>query len=294
MAEAAEAQYCYRHPDRETGLSCSDCGRPICTDCATFAAVGIRCPDHSGRPQGVAKVATGARRAAYEGVGALATKALIALNVGIFLVNLAQGAALTGNAGEVYLDGSLIGLAALPDGTQIGVGAGDWWRPVTSMFLHGNLLHLAMNVLMLWWIGAPVEEALGRGRFLALYFVSGLAGSAGALLLTEPNRPTVGASGAIFGILGAALVFERQRNYVLGGSALTIIALNVVLSFRPGISVGGHLGGLAGGVLIGLILSRFGRGHAAYSRLGVVGVAGIAAVALLSVALVYLQVQSYT
>ena len=286
--------YCYRHPDRETGLSCSDCGRPICTDCATFAPVGIRCPDHSGKPQGVARVATGARRAAYEGTGALVTKALIALNVLVFLVNLAQGAALTQTAGELYLDGSLIGLARLPDGAAIGVGAGDWWRPVTSMFLHGNLLHLALNMLMLWWIGTPMEQTLGRGRFLALYFVSGLAGSAGALLLTAPNRPTVGASGAIFGILGAALVFERQRNYVLGGSAVAIIAFNVILSFRPGISLGGHLGGLAGGVLIGLILSRFGRAHAAYSRLGLVGVAGIAAVALLSVAVVYLQVQTYT
>lgn len=294
MSEAAQVQHCYRHPDRETGLSCSDCGRPICTDCATFAPVGIRCPDHSGKPQGVARVATGARRAAYEGTGALVTKALIALNVLVFLVNLAQGAALTQNAGELYFDGSLIGLARLPDGAVIGVGAGDWWRTVTSMFLHGNLLHLALNMLMLWWIGTPMEQTLGRGRFLALYFVSGLAGSAGALLLTAPNRPTVGASGAIFGILGAALVFERQRNYVLGGSALAIIAFNVILSFRPGISLGGHLGGLAGGVLIGLILSRFGRAHAAYSRLGLVGVAGIAAVALVSVAVVYLQVQTYT
>jgi membrane associated rhomboid family serine protease len=150
-----------------------------------------------------------------------------------------------------------------------------------------------MNMLMLWWIGAPVEEALGRGRFLALYVVSALAGSAGALIL-DPTAFTVGASGAIFGILGAALVFERQRNYVLGGSALGIIVLNLVLTFSiPNISIGGHVGGLAGGALCGLALSRFGRGHAAYGRPGIVGVVGIAAVAVVSVALSYWKVRGY-
>ena len=133
-----------------------------------------------------------------------------------------------------------------------------------------------------------MEEAIGRGRFLALYLVSGLAGSAGALLLTEPNSLTVGASGAIFGVLGAALVFERQRNYVLGGSALSIIVLNLVLTFAiPNISIGGHLGGLAGGALGALALSRFGRAHAAYGRPGIVGIVGLVAIGALSVAISY-------
>jgi membrane associated rhomboid family serine protease len=286
--------YCYRHPDRETGLSCSVCERPICTDCATFAPVGIRCPEHSGAPQGVARVTTGARRASFEGTGSIVTKALIAANVLVFLLNLAQGASLGRNGGDLFEDGALIGFGLYPDGTPVGVGDGEWWRLLSSAFLHGGLIHLAMNMLMLWWIGAPIEEAIGRGRYIMLYLVSGLAGAAGALLLSDPNQITVGASGALFGLLGAALVFERQRNYILGGSALSIIVLNLVLTFAvPNISIGGHLGGLAGGALAGLALSRFGRGHAIYGRPGAVGIAGIAAVGVLSIALAYIRVESY-
>ena len=276
---------CYRHPNRETRLSCSECGRPICTDCMTMAPVGLRCPDHSGQPQGVARVTKGARRFGYEGVGAIVTKALIGINVLVFLANLGQGASLNRNGGELYIDGLLFGpIIAAND---------EWWRLMTAAFLHGNAIHIGMNMLMLWWIGAPVEEALGRARYLALYLVSALAGSAGALLLT-PEAFTVGASGAIFGILGAALVFERQRNYVLGGSAMSIIALNLILTFAiPNISIGGHLGGLVGGALCALALSRFGRGHALYGRLGLIGVAGMLAVGVLSVAVAYWRVRGY-
>jgi membrane associated rhomboid family serine protease len=286
--------YCYRHPDRETGLSCSVCERPICTDCATFAAVGIRCPEHSGAPQGVERVTKGVRRASYEGTGALVTKTLIALNVAAFLVNLAQGASFGRNSGEIFFDGALLGYGILPDGTEIGVGAGEWYRLLTSTFLHGGIIHLGFNMLMLWWIGAPIEQAIGRGRFVLLYVVSGLAGSAGALLLTEPTQFTVGASGAIFGLLGAALVFERQRNYVLGGSALSIILLNLVLTFAvPNISIGGHVGGLVGGALCALALSRGGRVHAIYGRPGLIGIAGVTAVGVLSVLVAYVRVESY-
>ena len=142
----------------------------------------------------------------------------------------------------------------------------------------------------LWFVGSAVEQALGRGRFLLVYMVSGLAGSAGALVYT-PTSPTVGASGAIFGILGAALVLERQRNYVLGGSALALVVINLVLSFAiSGISIGGHIGGLIGGSLCTLVLSQFGRGHAAYSRVGLWGIAGVVAVGLLSIAIAYWSV----
>jgi membrane associated rhomboid family serine protease len=171
--------HCYRHPDRETGLSCSVCERPICTECATFAAVGIRCPEHSGAPQGVARVTTGVRRASFEGTGAIVTKILIGLNVLVFVVNLAQGASLSSNGGRLFVDWALIGKAVLPDGTPIGVAEGEWWRLATCMFLHGGIIHLALNMLTLWWIGAPIEQAIGRGRYLLVYLVSGLAGSAG-------------------------------------------------------------------------------------------------------------------
>ncbi len=278
---------CYRHPDRETRLSCSECGRPICTDCVTAAPVGLRCPDHAGGRQArrPARVSAGLRRLTVRSDDPIVTKGLIAVNVLVFAINLAQGASLSQNGGELFVRGFLFGPA---------VADGEWWRLLTAGFLHGSLLHIGSNMLMLWWIGTPMELALGRARFLAVYLVSALAGSAGALVFA-PNSVTVGASGAIFGILGAALVFERQRHYVLGGSALSIVVLNLVFTFAiPNISVGGHLGGLAGGALCGLALSRFGRVHALYGRPGLAGVAGLVAVALLSLAVAYWRVQTYT
>jgi membrane associated rhomboid family serine protease len=276
--------YCYRHPNRETLVSCSECGRPICEECMTFAPVGIRCPDHSGQPQGAQRVSQGMRRASFEGTGALVTKVLVGLNVGIYLLELALGGEINGTGNEIYGDGVLYGPA---------VANGDWWRLITAAFLHYGPIHLAFNMLALWWFGAAVEQVLGRGRYLLLYLVSGLAGSAGALLFS-PESLTVGASGAIFGILGAAFVLERQRTYVLGGGALGIIALNLAFTlFVPGISIGGHLGGLAGGALGILALSRFGRGHAVYGRPGLLGVAGLVAIGLVSVLVSYWSVQEY-
>lgn len=284
--------HCYRHPDRETGLSCSVCERPICTDCATFAPVGIRCPDHSGKPQGVARVATAARRTRAAGDPLLLTKILVGLNVGVFLLMLAQGGTITQAGGEVYVKGALV-LSASTGTDLVGLAHGEWWRLLTAAFLHHGIVHLGMNMLALWWFGGPIEAALGRARFLLLYLVSGLAGSAGALL-ASPNAITVGASGAIFGILGAALVLERLGTSVFGGGALGIIVLNLAFTFLvPNISIGGHLGGLAGGALGAFALSRFGRGHAVYGRPGVVGVAGLVAVGLLSVVVAYVQVGRY-
>jgi membrane associated rhomboid family serine protease len=278
---------CYRHPDRETGLSCSECGRPICTECMTMAAVGIRCPEHAGTagPKPAQRVRRGVRRTVATTDDPIVVKALIVLNVLVFLVTLAQsGSSLGRIGGQLLIDGAIISPA---------IADGEWWRLLTAAFLHGSVLHVGMNMLMLWWIGAPMELALGRARFLALYVVSALAGSAGALLL-NPEQITVGASGAIFGTLGAALVFERQRHYVLGGSALTIVVLNLVLTFAvPHVSIGGHVGGLAGGALAGLALTRFGRAHPLYGAARFADAAGLAAVAIASIALAYWRVQPY-
>jgi membrane associated rhomboid family serine protease len=274
--------FCYRHPDRETGVRCSECGRPICPDCMVFAPVGIRCPDHSGQPQGAARVTRGMRRASFEGTGAIVTKTLVAVNVGIYLLQLGMRGTINGTGNDIYRDGVLYGPL---------VDNGDWWRLMTAAFLHYGPIHLLMNMLGLWWFGGAVEQVLGRGRYLLLYLVSGLAGSAGALL-ASPNALTVGASGAIFGILGAAFVLERQGTFVLGGGALSVIVLNIVFTFAvPGISIGGHLGGLAGGALGALALSRFGRGHAVYGRPGLVGVAGVVGVGVLSVAVAFWAAQ---
>ena len=283
--------YCYRHPGRETRVSCSECGRPICTDCMVFAPVGIRCPDHAGKAQGTARMTKGVRRVAYEGTGAVVTKALIAINVLVFLINLAQGSSLGQTSGSLFEKGALFVSTPFYPG---GLADDQWYRLITAAFLHGNLIHLGMNMFVLWIVGAPVEQAIGRGRYLALYIVSGLAGSAGAIIFS-PYAVTVGASGAIFGILGAALVLEAQRNYVLGGQAAGLIVVNLVLTFAiPNISIGGHVGGLVGGALSMLALSRFGRTHAIYGRPGLLGVLGLVAVGVASVLIAYFRVQGLT
>jgi membrane associated rhomboid family serine protease len=253
-----------------------------------FAPVGIRCPDHAGVAHGPARVTQGMRRAAYEGKGALVTKALIAINVLVYFANLAQGSSLGQTSGTLFEKGALyVSSPFLPGG----LADGEWWRLITAAFLHGNFLHIGLNMVVLWIVGAPVEQAIGRGRFLALYLISGLAGSAGAVLV-DPHAITVGASGAIFGILGAALILEWQRSYVLGGQALGLLVVNLVLTFAiPNISRGGHVGGLIGGALCALALSRFGQTHAIYGRPGLLGVIGLVGVGVASVALAYWRVQ---
>ncbi len=303
MTETAE-RTCYRHPDRVTGLSCSECGRPICTECMTMAPVGIRCPEHSGRAQGVQRVTRGVQRAAFEGVGAKVTRALIGLNVAVYIAELAQGSGVNANHGQ---DGALIASGAkfgdtlvpapkgfqIPDQLAVGVAHGDWWRLITAAFLHYGPFHLLMNMVALYWFGSLLEQRIGSGRYLLLYLVSGLAGSAGALVL-DPTTPTVGASGAIFGILGAGLVLERQRDYVFGGSALGIIVINLVFTFSiANISVGGHIGGLIGGAAATLGLSRFGRGHVAYGRAGLVGVVTLVVVGVASIGVAYWKAKGY-
>jgi membrane associated rhomboid family serine protease len=259
----------------------------------TPAPVGQRCPEHSGKPQGVARVTTGMRRAAYEGGTGVVTRTLIAINVLVYLAEIGQGAGVNANSGSIYEKGVLVSSAYDSHGHLVGVAHGDYWRLITAAFLHYGPLHLGLNMLALYWFGTPVEQFLGRFRFLLVYLVSGLAGSAGALIVT-PNSPTVGASGAIFGILGAALVLERQRAYVLGGSAMGVIAINLIFSFTfANISIGGHIGGLIGGALCMLALSRFGRGHAAYGRLGLVGIGGVFAVAVASVVIAYWRARGY-
>jgi len=293
MTDVAE-RTCYRHPDRVTGLSCSECGRPICTECMTMAPVGIRCPDHSGRAQGVQRMTRGVQRAAFEGGGAKVTRALIAVNVGVYVAELATGGGVNGVKSTIYEKGVLVaGHTVDRHGHLIGVAQGDYWRLITAAFLHYGPFHLLLNMLALYWFGSLLEERIGSGKFLLLYLVSGLAGSAGALLL-DPLQPTVGASGAIFGILGAGLVLERQRDYVFGGSALGVIVLNLVFTFSiSNISIGGHIGGLIGGAAAALGLTRFGRTHAAYGRPGVVGVATMVLVGVASVLIAYWKAKGY-
>ncbi len=264
---------CYRHPGRETGLSCSGCGRPICTDCMTVAPVGIRCPDHSGRARTVRTP-----RAVLPYASAYVTRALVAINVGVYLAELANGSGIYGDRGYFFENGALYGPF---------VAQGDWWRLFTAMFLHYGPIHLGLNMLALYWFGTVVEGAIGHMRFLVLYLVSGLAGSAGALLVT-PNTPTVGASGAIFGILGALLILEWLQTGSFAGPAMTLIVVNLAFTFfaSSSISVGGHLGGLAAGIIGMLALARLRTYRPQY-----LGVAAVVLIGVLSVAIAYWKVR---
>ena len=270
---------CYRHPDRETGLSCSECGRPICTECMTPAAVGIRCPDHAGSRRPAIKAPRIVRRTSGGATEALVTKTLIGLNLLIYVITWEQGAGINSPGGSLFVKWALYGPA---------VAHGDWWRLITAAFLHASVLHIASNMYFLWFSGTFVEQYLGRARFLALYFVSGLAGSAGALLV-NPLAVTVGASGAIFGVLGALFVLERRQHINTGGQVAGLIVINLIITFvfSSFISVGGHVGGLIGGIILMWVLLQ-------YRRSAVLSVAAAVGLAAISIALAYARLRNYS
>lgn len=277
--------HCYRHPDRETYVSCSECGRGTCPDCMTYGPVGIRCPDHATTGGRV----SAPRQAARNTVrtlslrGPIVTQTLIGINVALFVLELATGGQLNGTGSWIYEQGVLVSTALDSSGQVVGVSEGEWWRLITATFLHYGPLHLGLNMLVLWFIGPPLEEYFGHSRYLLVYVVSGLAGSAGALIWS-PNALTVGASGAIWGIMGAALVLEARRIWVFGGQAMGLVVFNLAITFFiPGISIGGHIGGLVGGGLCALAFSSFRRSPA-------IATVSMAAVGVLSVGLAVAQV----
>jgi membrane associated rhomboid family serine protease len=220
----------------------------------TPAPVGLRCPEHSGKPQGVQKITAAATRATT-GFGSrrmnAVTMALIALNVLVYAAELAAGGTLNGLNNTIYEHGALFGPL---------VSQGDWWRLITSAFLHYGPFHLAINMYSLYFAGSILEQVIGRWRFALLYLVSGLAGAAGALVWS-PNVPTVGASGAIFGVLGALFVLERRGHIATGGQIGGLIVINLIFTFvlSSVISVGGHVGGLIGGFVLMFALLQFRR-----------------------------------
>ncbi|WP_330458839.1 rhomboid family intramembrane serine protease [Streptomyces sp. NBC_00820] len=243
---------CYRHPDRETGVRCTRCERPICPECMVSASVGFHCPECArGGASSEARTPAAAQPRTLAGgtVAAdprLLTKLLIGINVALFLVQLTVGDAFT----ERF---ELIGNALTHYSPYVpqGVADGQYYRLLTSMFLHGGYLHIAFNMLSLWWIGGPLEAALGRARYLALYFVSGLAGSALTYLLAAPYQPSLGASGAIFGLFGATAVLMRRLNYDMR-PVIALLVINLIITFGvPNISWQAHIGGLVAGVGVG-------------------------------------------
>jgi membrane associated rhomboid family serine protease len=242
-----QAVRCYRHPDRETGIRCTRCDRPICPECMVSASVGFQCPNcvaeshqHSPQPRTVA-----GGRVSRDPF--LVTKILIALNIAVFVWVRAAGDRVVGDLGLTAWCGHDF------SGQQVcaGVASGEWYRVLTSAFLHQEVAHIAFNMLSLWWIGAPLERLLGRSRYLALYLVSAIGGSA-AVLLIQPHAMTLGASGAIFGLFGATAVFMRRLRYDMR-PILILLGLNLFFSFTwPNVSWQGHMGGLVTGTLIAI------------------------------------------
>lgn len=267
------AETCYRHPDRETRVSCSNCGKPICPECMTPTPVGMRCPECSRQRTKVVRNPTGTpgQLSAFP-----ATAVLIAINVIVYLVEIAGGSGgLENPSGRILLDYGLFGPF---------VSEGEWYRLVTSGFLHASLFpHLFFNMLLLFFLGRLLEPAVGSIRFFAIYLTSLLVGSFGALLLT-PNSLSYGASGAVFGIFGAAFVLARRRGLdTLASQIGILIVLNLVFTFAdPNISVGAHLGGLAGGLACIAVVVAGERGKLGPNRflaeLSLMGLLAVAAV----------------
>src|SRR5215217_6116614 len=235
---ASAMETCYRHPKRETGVRCSNCERPICPDCMTSTPVGMRCPECARQSSKVRTMRTMTSEPTL-------TYILIGFNVLVGIGSLLGGGA-GADSSSLTDDGGV---------SQATIADGEYWRLITAGFLHAGPFHLLTNMLALWILGSLVEPAIGKWRFGLIYFVSLLCGSFGALVLS-PDSLTVGASGAVFGLMGAAAVVARNRGFSLMESGLGIwIGLNLLITFTiPNISIGGHLGGLVGGGIAALVL----------------------------------------
>lgn len=270
---------CYRHPGRGTHIRCTRCDRPICPECMVNASVGFQCPDCARQGAGTGHGPGAARPRTVAGAPITAdprliTKILLALNVAVFIVVHVKGSLLQ--------DLTLFGRANLYyGGPPEGVAEGQWYRLVTSMFLHQEVWHIAFNMLGLWWLGGPLEAALGRARYLALYLLSGLAGSALTYWLAAPNQPSLGASGAIFGLLGATAVLMRRLNYDMR-PVLALLAVNLVITFNPwgGIAWQAHVGGLIAGTLIAIAMVHAPRERRALVQYGTCALVLVAVVAI--------------
>ena len=261
---------CYRHPDRETGVSCSNCGNPICTDCMTTTPVGMRCPD-------CAKQKTQVKTVRNMYGDPIATYVLIGINALAYFGVLASG----GSGSEVYADAGLLGIGIDPSGL-IGVADGEWWRLLTGGFMHDarSPLHILFNMYALYFLGQILEPSIGTPRFLALYFASLLTGSL-AVMIVDPQQFTVGASGAVFGLMAAAVIIQRDQGIDPMQSGLgMILILNLGITFLiPRISIAGHIGGLIGGLVMGLIITHLARrARSPWPVVGAGAAIGVAAV----------------
>lgn len=282
---------CYRHPDRETYVSCTRCERLICPDCMRTAAVGFHCLEcvrEGNRTVRQARTVFGGQVTGRT----LVTYALIAINVVAYLAEVVTpqvvdrfanlGVGLTGPDGELYVH-----QGAFPPGfTEIGVAAGEWYRLLTSAFLHleptsgmFGILHIVLNMYWLWILGRTLEELLGPARFLAVYLLSALGGGVMEFVIA-PEQSSVGASGAVFGIAACYFVLSRRMHHDPLGGGRIMIYLLIWLVVSAGISSWqGHLGGLLAGGLLGLVMA-----YAPANRRTLVQSAGAAAVLVVLIA----------
>jgi len=231
---------CYRHPDRETYIRCAHCDRPICPDCMTSASVGFQCPECVA--EGAAAVP--ATRTRFGGVAIsrpYVTLTLIGINVVVFGAEFLAG-----------VDTVASNWGMWPVGVALD---NEYYRLFTATFLHENLLHIGFNMLVLWMLGPQLEALLGHVRFTVLYLVAGLGGSVASFWFSSPNVVGIGASGAIFGLMGAYVVVGRALRADIS-QVLGLIAINVVIGFvGGGIDWRAHLGGLVTGALVAAIFA---------------------------------------
>ena len=257
---------CYRHPDRRGGVRCSRCERAICPACMITAPVGFQCPSCvKGGPQ---------VRNLRSLVGPpRLTQAIVAVNVTVAVLALVE-AAREGRTASLLGGGNALAREYALNGGA--VAAGEWWRLLTSGFLHYGLVHLGFNMVVLLQLGALLEPALGRVRLAVLYVTALLGGALGVLLL-DPGALTAGASGAVFGLMGAAVVGLRARGADPMASGLPmLLGINLLLTFAvPGISIGGHVGGLVGGAAGGVLLFASDRRARPWRQAGLAGCAAL-------------------
>ncbi|MFE6687838.1 rhomboid family intramembrane serine protease [Streptomyces sp. NPDC057743] len=282
---------CHRHPDRSTGIRCTRCDRPICPECMISASVGFQCPDcvRTGGGSGPAPGASAPRTIAGGTVTAdprLVTKILLGLNVAVFVAVLLNEQFSGGWLVE-RLD--MLGLAVDPSRYQlVGVAHGEWYRLLTAVFLHQQFAHIGFNMLSLWWLGPPLEAALGRLRYTALYLLAGLGGSALSYLVTAQNQPSLGASGAIFGLLGATAVLMRRLQYDMK-PVLILLGINLAFTFLwPNIAWQAHVGGLVVGAAVAFGMVHAPRQHRTLVHIGTCAVTLLAIVAVVWVRTVQL------
>jgi membrane associated rhomboid family serine protease len=248
------------------------------------AAVGYQCPEcvrEGARSTRQGRGAYGGRVAAN---AQLVTLTLIGINVAVWLAIQATGGARSRLVDLLAL--RPLGLTArLPGGVNVlhGMSGGDWWQVITSVFTQVMIVHIGFNMVALWFLGPPLEAMFGRARFLALYLVSGLTGSAAVMLFSSPVAATLGASGAIFGLLGALLVVAIK----VRGNVQTVLfwlGLNLVFTFTiSNISWQGHLGGLLGGLAVGGAIVYAPRTHRALLQWGAVALVAAVAIAVIAV-----------